>query len=67
MRKTILGEEMVFKRIRSSPKKYEYNKGKKCKVFCCTNVAKAKGFCMKCYTKEKKDYEINKSKSNWSI
>ena len=67
-----MGEEMVFKRIRSSPKKYEYNKGKKCKIEDCENVARAKGLCMRCYQlyiikgKEVSD-EINKSKSNWSI
>lgn len=57
----------MFKPINKNRVKYEYNKGKKCKVFCCKSIAKAKGFCMKCYTREKKNYESNKSKSNRSL
>jgi hypothetical protein len=58
---------MVFRRMKSSPIKYECNRGKKCLMPYCSSLAKAKGLCMKCYQlvlKKKGDYEVNKSKSD---
>jgi len=40
-------------------RKYQDNRGKICSVLGCNNIARAKGLCMKCYSKmrkkEKKD------------